>query len=270
MSQGAVEKSVWFSCGARARDNFAVQGVKWSAFVSHLNVRGFCTVKRFSFGLALLAALVGAAAQDHEQAATNGIIYGFVITQDGKPAKGLTLTARPWGVAVNGGLPRARTDDAGQYRFNKVPHWGRYIVYADDEKAGYSRESTGPTGNTDPTVIEITRENPEAEFNLSLPPKAGFVRIHLNNRETRVAVRQMTVWVSEMNKPEPGLFTITCDSDHDILVPPDVNLLMHVKADGFREWDESLGTGKPINVPSGRVLTLNVQLDAAAVTQLNW
>ena len=96
-------------------------------------------MNRFSFGLALLAALLSAAAQEHEQAPTNGVIYGVVTGQDGKPAKGLTLTAMPWGIAVNGGLPRARTNDAGQYRFNKVPHWGRYVVYGDDEKAGEVR-----------------------------------------------------------------------------------------------------------------------------------
>jgi hypothetical protein len=45
------------------------------------------------------------------------------------------------------------------------------------------------------------------------------------------------------------------------LVPPDRNLLLHVTANGFREWDESVGRGKPINVPSETTLTLNVQLD---------
>jgi hypothetical protein len=73
----------------------------------------------------------------------------------------------------------------------------------------------------------------------------------------------MTVWVSLMEKPDPGLFTMDCYSDHDVLVPPDENLLLHVKSDGFREWDESAGTGKPINVLTGSVLTLNVQLDPA-------
>lgn len=230
--------------------------------MAFVNVRGFRSVKRLCLGLALLAAFLSAAAQEQEQASTNGVIYGVVTSTNGKPAKGLILTARPSDVAVNGGLPRTRTNDAGQYRFNKVPRWGRYIVYADDEKAGYSPASTGPIANPDPT-IEITPEHPEAEFNLSLPAKAGFIRIHLNNRETHVPIRQMTVWVSKMDKPEPGLFTMTCFSDHVILVPPDVNLLMHLKADGFREWDESIGSGKAINVPSGRVLTLNVQLDAA-------
>lgn len=218
-------------------------------------------MKNFPHELILLVAVLGLA-QQQEQPAANGVIYGAVISEGGKPAKGLVLTARPWGTAVNGGLPRTRTNNAGEYRFNKLPRWGKYIVYADDEKVGYSRTSTGPIGDTHPTEIEITPEHPEAEFNLYLPPKAGFIRIHLTNRTTGSAIRQiMTVWVSPMEKPAPGLFTMSCYSDHVILVPPDQNLLLHVKADGFSEWDESVGTGKPINVPSGGVLTLNVQLD---------
>jgi hypothetical protein len=54
---------------------------------------------------------------------------------------------------------------------------------------------------------------------------------------------------------------MSCDSDRIVLVPPDRNLLLHVKSDGFREWDESIGTGKPVNVPSGNRVTLDVQLD---------
>jgi hypothetical protein len=77
----------------------------------------------------------------------------------------------------------------------------------------------------------------------------------------------MTITVAPIEKPDshvfndPGVFTMSCDSDRMILVPPDRNLLLHVKSDGFREWDESSGTGKPVNVPSGNRLTLDVQLD---------
>ena len=179
-----------------------------------------CIVKNFSLGLVLLVAVLGLA-QQHELPAANGVIYGAVISEGGKPAKGLALTATPWGTAVNGGLPRTRTNNAGEYRFNKLPRWGRYIVYADDEKVGYSRTSTGPIGDTHPTEIEITPEHPEAEFNLYLPPKAGFIRIHLTNRTTGSTIRQMmTVWVSPMEKLAPGVFSMSCYSDRVILVPP--------------------------------------------------
>jgi hypothetical protein len=213
--------------------------------------------------------LFSAAAAQQQQRAPNGVIYGVVITSDGEPAKGLGLTAMPVGVALATALPHAKTNDRGEYRFENLPWWGKYTVYADEEKAGYSSSSTGAVAKGDPSEVEVTPERPKAEFNLSLPPKAGFIQIHLSNRRTGGVIPAMTIAVMPMEKPDarlftdPRVFTMSCYSDHVILIPPSENLLLDVKSDGFREWDESVGKGKPVNVPSGSLLTLNVQLDPA-------
>lgn len=207
----------------------------------------------------------GAAAQD--QPVPKRVIYGVVVTSVGEPAKGLNLKAMPLGVELDTALPHAQTNDKGEYRFENLPRWGKYTVYADDEEAGYSSYSTGPVGNNRPQEVEITPASPKAEFNLSLPPQAGFIQIRLTNRRTGGTVKAMTIAIAPSEKPDarlftdPRVFTMNCSSDHVISVPPDQNLLLHVKSDGFREWDESAGSGKPINVPSGGVLKLNVQLD---------
>jgi len=214
---------------------------------------------KFIFPCLLL--LTVATAQLRQQPTLKGTIYGIVVGQDGEPAKGLGLTAEPLGVALAAVLPQAKTNDKGEYRFENLPWRGRYTVYANDEEAGYSDISTGPAGNSHPAEVEITPEHPKAEFNISLPPKAGFIEIHLTNRRNGAAISGLRVAVTPLEKPEPPLFTMSCYSDHVILVPPDTNLLLHVKSDGFREWDESIGTGKPLNVPSGSRLTLDVQLD---------
>jgi hypothetical protein len=153
-----------------------------------------------------------------------------------------------------------------EYRFKNLPWWGKCTVYADDEKAGYSSYSTGLEGNNHPPQVEVTPEHPKAELNLS-PPKAGFIKSHLINRRTGRAIPSMTIAVLPAERPDahlftdPRVFTMSCYSDQMILVPPDENLLLHVKSDGFREWDESVEKGRPVNVPSGNLLTLNVQLD---------
>ena len=69
----------------------------------------------------------------------------------------------------------------------------------------------------------------------------------------------MTVML--MGHPESSLFTMSCASNHVVLVPADKNLLLHVTSFGFREWDESVGKGKPLHLPSGTRLTLAVQLE---------
>jgi hypothetical protein len=226
-----------------------------------------CTYENASVFLGLVLFSV-AVAQEHEPV-PNGVIYGVVVTSVGEPAKGLNLKAMPLGVEIDAALPHTKTNDKGEYRFVSLPWWGKYTVYADDEKAGYSSYSTGPVGNNRPHEVEVTPASPKAEFNLSLLPKAGFIKIRLTNRGTGRTVRAMTIAIAPLEKSDarlftdPRVFTMHCSSDHVILVLPDENLLLHVKSDGFRERDESVGEGKPINVPSGAVLTLNVEIDPA-------
>src|SRR3954469_3763369 len=206
-----------------------------------------------------LVLLCVAAAQ--RQPAPRGMIHGTVIGQDEMPSIAIRLVAEPLGVGLGAMLPHTTTNNTGEYRFENVPWWGRYTVYADDEKAGYSQISTGPAGDSHPPEVEITPEKPKSELNITLPPKAGFIQIHLKNRNTGAAISTMAIRVVSMENPELFLFTMSCDSGRVILVPPDKNLLLHVKSDGFREWDESEGTGKFINLPSGNLLTLDVHLD---------
>ena len=198
--------------------------------------------------------LLGVAAA--QQPTPKRMIYGTVIGQDGEPAKGIYLAAEPLGGSVSSSLPHTKTNDAGEYQFENLYQWGPYAIYADDKKAGYSLISTGPASN-----IEITPENPKAELNLHLGPRAGFIQIHLKNRSTGTEISKMAILVDLMEKPDSFLFRMSCSSDQLILVPPDKNLLLHIKSDGFREWDESNGPGKPVNVPSGSFLTLDIELD---------
>jgi hypothetical protein len=208
-------------------------------------------------GLFLVAA---ALAQQQDESGPNGAIHGTVMGQDGKPAKGIGLEAWPLGVALATRLPQTRTNDVGEYRFDKVPWWGKYRVRAEDEDAGYSVFSTGE-GRNKPPEVELTPEHPEAEMKVWLPPKAGFLHIRLTNRRTGARISGMQVALAPMESPEQQLFSISCYSNRVVLIPPDKNLLLHVTSDGYREWDESTGRGKPLHLGSGARITLDIQLD---------
>lgn len=140
---------------------------------------------------------------------------------------------------------------------------GRYTVYADDENAGYSIFSTGPAGDTSPPEVDLSPEHPEAELNVVLPPKAGFIQIHLTNQRTGAGISAMRVALMAIEKPSSALFTMSCYSNHVILVAPNKSLLLHITSDGFREWNESIGKGKLINLTSGGHLKTDVQLEPA-------
>jgi hypothetical protein len=208
-------------------------------------------------GLFLLAAAV---AQQQDESGPKGVIYGSVIGQDGKPAKGIGLEASPLGVGLGARLPHTRTNDLGEYRFEKIPWWGKYSVYAEDDDAGYSVFSTGE-GRNDPPEVELTPEHREAEMKVYLPPKAGFLHIRLTNRRTGAGISGMGVALALMESPDQQVFSMSCYSNHVVLIPPDKNLLLHVTSDGYREWDESAGKGKPLHLASGAQLMLNIQLE---------
>jgi hypothetical protein len=205
--------------------------------------------------------LASAVSQRHEVPRPKGVIYGVATGQDGQPAKGIVLTACPLGVPLGTVLPLTKTNDAGEYRFENLPWWGRYTVYAEDEEAGYSSFSTGPAGDGQPAEVVLTPEHREAKFNVRLPPKAGFLQIHLTNEQTGAVIWGMDISLMPKEHPESPLFTMGSSSNKVVLVPPNKDLLLHVTSWGFREWDESVGRGKPLHLSSGARLTLDVQLE---------
>src|ERR1035438_4848865 len=141
---------------------------------------------RMLFILAGLLSVSAAVAQNQAESPNIGVIYGTVTAQDGLPAKGLTLNAAPLGVALAMAIPWTKTNDTGVFRFEHLP-LGRYRVFAEDKEEGYSSFSTG-AGRARSPEVELTTEHSEAEFNLSLPPKAGFLLFHLSNQRTGAAI----------------------------------------------------------------------------------
>ena len=202
-----------------------------------------------------------AVAQRPDEASARGVIYGTVFDQSGNTAKEIELTVDPLGVGLKGMLPHTTTDQNGHYRFNNIPWWGGYAVFGDDEPAGYS-QAVAPLADFHGNIQEVTLspEHPEAEFNLYLPAKAGFLEIHLTNRQTGKAIQAVQVTVLRADDPT-RYFSLSCLTTRAILVPPDTALLLHVTSAGFREWSRSAGGGLPIRVGSDEHFKLDVELD---------
>src|SRR5437764_6496453 len=123
-----------------------------------------------------------------------GVIYGTVVSQSGQPVKRITLFAEPLG---GGQFPSARSDDHGEYRFENLP-WGRYTVFADDPDAGYSGTVIDDTSQPS---VEISQEQPQSEFRVLLPAKAGVLQIFLTNRSTGARTPLMGVTVAPTEEP---------------------------------------------------------------------
>jgi hypothetical protein len=209
-------------------------------------------------GFLLLTAVAGA---QEPTAPPNGTIYGTAFDSDGHPASQIVLEAMPLGVALGTALPATKTNEEGEYRFARLPWWGRYTVFANDEDAGYSGFSTGQSGQTEPEEVEISPHHREGLLTVHLPPKAGFLRLNLTNRRTGSAITSMRAVVMRPTIPPSLLLSISCSSTQVLLLPPDNDLLLHVTSDGFQEWAASVGNGKPLRLATGARLTLDVQLE---------
>jgi hypothetical protein len=196
----------------------------------------------------------------------NGVIHGTVFDLSGQRAKGLNVVAWPLGVELGALLPRVATDQEGVYRFeNLCP--GRYAVVVEDKKAGYPYAS--PLFNeflygARIAEVKLTTNHLHGELPVYLPPRPGFMHVHVSNRETKAEILKYSVKLrvpGQRRTPEAGFEFDSMMKDHEMEVPPGRDVIFHVTAEGFREWRESAGHGKLMRAPSGADATLEVELE---------
>jgi hypothetical protein len=119
---------------------------------------------------------------------------------------------------------------------------------------------TIPAERLYPKEVTISPEHPKAELNLQLPPKAGFLHIHLTNEDEWRCDSIADDRGNATRGPKQTPVWESCDSKRPILLPPDMDLLVHVTSPGFIEWAESAGMGRLIRLSSGEHLELDVHL----------
>jgi hypothetical protein len=216
-----------------------------------------------SFAIMVNLLFAPAVAKSAEKPVALGTIYGLVVDQSGQPARGIALEAHFLRKQPETGnmLFRSKSDQQGRFRFTNLPWWGPYTVYADDAGAGYSLFATRWQNSKEIQAVTLSPDHPEAEFNFKLPAPAGFLQFHLTNSKTGEEIKGIQVSYASAEEPTRTLYETGCASDHPVLIPPDEDLLLHVKSWGFKEWIESAGRGKPFRIASGAHITLDVALD---------
>jgi len=179
---------------------------------------------------------------------------------------GIMVKAWPLGVNLSAKLPTAKTDLSGEYVFEKVCP-GRYTVLPEDKEAGYP--NSGPyffefLYGRRVAEVKLTSQNADVELPLMLPLKPGRMNVHITDRTTKVEILEFTIEIKVPGQhlsPEMKYLFHPDIKDHQIEVPPDKDFIVHVTAEGFREWGESIGGRKVVRVPSGTEAALEAQLE---------
>ena len=198
-----------------------------------------------------------------QQPSCKGLVHGTVLGQDGTPWGGIALILEPVG-DYDYLLPRVRTDQRGEYRFEDVCG-GRWGVFVEDKEAGYLHSGRYMNlflyGVRSPQV-EITDNNLDVQLNVNAPPKPGRLRVQFitGNTKVRVTIAEVQLRVTRKRRALVSCGgSESCEGDY-FPVPPDQNVKLRITAKGFHEWPGNPGGGRTIRVPSGEVLTVNAKL----------
>ena len=199
-----------------------------------------------------------------------GVVHGIVTAQDGHPLGDVGVILEPASGGYDYLLPRANTDQQGEYRFERVCA-GKWGVFVEDEKAGYpdaGRFINSFLYGHDSPPVEITDKQLESEFNFSVPPRPGQLHLHVTSTDPNVKITNLQIKLRTTRKREAEFLCSTPEQsscwDNSALVPPDQDVRLHVTSKGFHEWKASNGRGKLIHLSAGQVMTIDVELEPVA------
>jgi hypothetical protein len=112
--------------------------------------------------------------------------------------------------------------------------------------------------------VKLTAKQVRAELPVQLPPKPGRMHVQIVDRATNAEVTKFTIKMRVLDQhhaPEVKFEFSSEVHDREIEVPPDKDFILHVTADGYHEWNESVSGRKFVRVSEGTQSSLDVQLD---------
>src|SRR5882762_3575957 len=103
-----------------------------------------------------------------------GLIEGTVIYEDGRPAKGATVSVWPTDRGMAAKVPSADTDELGHFQIKHL--WlGKFAVTAKKEDEGYPDTGSGFYRDSKIAPITLSLSHPSATDTIILGPKAGIL-----------------------------------------------------------------------------------------------
>jgi hypothetical protein len=192
-----------------------------------------------------------------------GLIEGTVMYEDGRPAKGATVSASPLDRALAAKVPSADTDELGHFRISHL--WlGKFAVTAKKEDEGYPGTNSHfySDNKIAPTILSLS--HPSATDIIHLGPKAGILA---GTVADAISGAPLDPCVDFHRAADPNNFlsgTGLVNAEYRVLVPSDRDVIMKIWREGFLPWyypgTNHKSEAKPLRLKSGEERTLHIRL----------
>ena len=196
--------------------------------------------------------------QTSEQPKPTGRIAGRVVDQRGQPLKRISVSAVLAGSNVQAYMPAAETNDAGQFVIDGLEA-GTYDLFGQNEGDDYPNTALSFYSQEDPTAVNV-QDGDAANVKLVLGPPAGVwagVVIDKVTGKTVVPPHGVQFTVTRVANPDDSIL-FAGPAKYRWLIPPDVDVMLEVKAEGYQTWSSLL----PLRFRSGENKNLTIALEA--------
>jgi hypothetical protein len=192
-----------------------------------------------------------------------GKIEGIVMYEDGRPAKGATVSAFPLGQILAAKIPSADTDEAGHFQINHL-WFGELSVSAKKEDEGYPETNSGFYSDSKIAPITLSLSHPLATDTILLGPKAGIL---VGTVADAVSGAPLDPCVDFHRAPDQNNFlsgTGLVNAKYRVLVPSDRDVTMKIWHEGYLPWyypgANHKSEAQPVRLKSGEERTLHIRL----------
>jgi hypothetical protein len=207
---------------------------------------------------ALVVTSMFSAAQSSKQVQVKGHIIGFVVNDSNEPvghAILCTSVVQTHSVRTECG---AQADADGHFDI-RVP-LETSGIYAEYPAEGYQAANEDPMKQG--VRVQLSEQEPVANVTIKIGPSPAEIDLDVTDRSTGKPVSAFVVrWIRI-----DGSVTANDSNKGDVLVPPNVELLLTVSSPGFERWfytDVSAPSRPTLRLASGERRTISVELEAS-------
>ncbi len=185
--------------------------------------------------LVIAVLTVLAIAQSRPQEPT-GVISVQVIDQQGNPVPDATVEMNPPpGRMLLYSSPTCKTDASGACSTDKLL-MDTYYIRAKKPSDGYPDVSFSfYSHETRPTIVQLTPSQPSISAVFTLGPRAAKLILKIVDDGSGEPVDNPTVILRSAWGP-PDFIGMGRDPDSSVLVPPDEDIDIEIRADGYLPW----------------------------------